>query len=193
MSNLLNIVLPQIVSIGLMVSLVDTCTSSHSRESYSVRDVFHHEDDLNYANAEDDRFLVYAAEVSHEFILLGELARQNGMKEVKELGRVIEEGHRKILNELTVLARKQLVTIPLEPSHESMATYDQMKLLKNELFDAAFCMKQTEILDQLIRKYEAIEEHSGDMILKNWAFDQLYPLRSQFIHLMGCKQKFEKI
>jgi putative membrane protein len=154
--------------------------------------VFLQEQELQYDKA-NDRFLVYAAEVSHEFILLGELARRNGMNEVKELGKLMEEGHRKILSELTVLARKQLVTIPLEPSYESRVIYDQMNLLKNELFDAAFCIKQSNILDLLIRKYETIELESGDMDLRNWAYDQLHPLRTQYIHLMGCKQKFEKI
>src|SRR5580698_797446 len=71
-------------------------------------------DSVNSANnANDAKFLAKAAQINMEEIKLGELAQQNSsMRDIKQLGEMMQTDHQKAQDQLTALAAKKSIPLP---------------------------------------------------------------------------------
>ena len=75
----------------------------------------------------DERFLVRATEINMEEIELGKLAQQKGTHaDVKALGKMMEDGHTKALNDLKTLAASKSIAVPAASTQDAINAYNKL-------------------------------------------------------------------
>lgn len=172
--------------INLLRAVVLTCVtfllSSFCTQNYIGR-----------TSEKDAQFLVHATEINFEEIKLGQLAQSKSMMEdVKELGKMVEEVHSKSQKELTALARKKDVTIPLMSTYGAKESYRNLESRSGTNFDKAYCKMMVDGHKEAIELFEKAAKESDDKDIKKWAEDTLPTLRKHLSSSVTCQEKCEK-
>jgi putative membrane protein len=145
-------------------------------------------------STQDQQFVDKAAQISLEEIKLGELAQLKSTKsEVKELGKMMEEGHRQSLNDLTVLAKKKSMTIPTTLASNANEAYKNLKSNSEANFDKVYCDMMINGHKSAIALFEKASKDSNDADIREWATNTLPILRMHLDHAVSCKMKCEKM
>jgi putative membrane protein len=85
-------------------------------------------------------FLISAAEINLDEIMLGEQAQQKSkMPDIIELGKMMVKDHRQLQDELTSLARKQSITLPTSADNDAEAAYKKFNNASGADFDIEYC------------------------------------------------------
>ena len=118
------------VALAFILFSLSACTNTTKPED--TKKVAVEESQVKTDNTNDAKFLVAAAKINLEEIQLGQLAQRNStMREVKELGKMMEADHSKALKELKDLATLKQVTVPLTLTDDGQSAY--MKLVKKQV------------------------------------------------------------
>ena len=163
-----------VACMGLLFSF-SSCNNSHTPqdtmdfpEEYSVAKY-----DTTYTE-KDAQFLVSVAEINLEEIKLGQLAQQNGtLKSVKELGKMMEEAHRRTLNSLTALAGNKLIPIPTLPAHHALVAYKKLCHTLGADFDVEYCDMMVNNHRDAIVIFDKASNESTDPDIREWAIAML--------------------
>jgi putative membrane protein len=140
------------------------------------------------AENKDARFLVDVAEINIEEIQLGRLAQaKSTKKEVKDLGKMMEDEHTKSLNELKELASKKGISIPTAPTEEVKDEYEKLSNKKESEFNEEYCEKMVKGHKDAIDKVEKVATESNDNDIKAWAAETLPTLKKHLDHAMTCQ------
>jgi len=129
----------------------------------------------------DERFLVNAAEINFEEIMLGKMAEQRSMSDdVKELARMLQESHRTARTELNGLALTKSIAVPTAATKNVMEDYDKLNLAAAKEFDQEYCSMVVQSHKDAISTFESYTQGQCDPDIKVWALGMIPNMR---IHL----------
>ena len=182
------------VTLVTMVLLVASC--SNTPKPADTKDVAeeHNNAKFDSNNQEKDaQFLVNAAEINLEQIMLGKLAQQIGRtSHVKDLGKMMEVEHSKSLAVLTVLAKTKMVTIPTSATDNAKDAYKVLNEKPATEFDKAYADMMVSEHKDAIAVFEYASTEADDMDIKNWATLSLIGLRAHLDSSIVCQTKCDK-
>lgn len=140
-------------------------------------------------------FLSKATEISLEAVKLGELAQQSSsLSDVKDLGKRMEKAHAKYLDDLALLARKQLIILPSNVTNESQAIYNKLSQTPRRQFDKAYCDRVVSNHKEAIGVFEnTIIKKEIALEIQQWSTIILPELRIHLVYAMIAQRKSEKI
>jgi putative membrane protein len=145
-------------------------------------------------NNNDSTFLIKVAEMQLEEIRLGRLAQQKGTTpHVKELGKMMEEGHSKTLASLETLARDNSITIPTTTSSDSEDRYNDLGDETGADFGKAYSKMIVDHHEDAIELFEKASRDSENQQIRTWASNQLPTLRTHLEHAEACKVECDKM
>jgi putative membrane protein len=145
-------------------------------------------------NDNDAEFLMEAAEMQLEEISLGKLAQQKGNSaHIKELGKMMEEGHTKSFTELQALAQSKSISIPTTVTEDSMDAYNNLNDENGNDFAKAYNDMVVEHHEDAIELYEKAATDSEDPAIRAWATEKLPGLRAHLKHAEASKEKSDNI
>lgn len=140
-------------------------------------------EDQNEAKFEDTKiendteFAVKAADGGMLEVQLGELAQQRGINpEVKNLGKMMVEDHKKANEELKALAQTKNISLPTVMSEDCQKTFDDIASKTGEDFDDAFTDHMVKDHKKDIDAFKKEAEKGDDPDLKSWAQGKLETL-----------------
>jgi putative membrane protein len=142
----------------------------------------------------DSQFLVRAAEINMEEVLLGQLAQQKSMvKEIIELGQMIEEAHTQSMGTLTELAKNKKITIPTMPKHSIREAYKKLNAKSESEFNKAYCDMMVDGHVDAIITFEKALKSIADEDIKEWATAAIPVLRNHLDRSRVCQKTVEAI
>jgi putative membrane protein len=145
-------------------------------------------------NNNDSSFLIKVAEMQLEEIRLGRLAQQKGTTpQVKELGKMMEEGHTKTLASLETLARDNSITIPTSASFDSEENYKDLDEKTGVDFGKTYSKMMVDHHEDAIKLFEKVAEDSENQQIRTWASGQIPVLRTHLEHAEACKEETDKM
>lgn len=148
----------------------------------------------NNAKEKDAQFLVNAAELNLEEIELSLLAQHKSKSMyVLDLAKMMEDGHRKAMNELTELALSKIVTIPTTATDNAKESYENINQKNGNSFDRAYCTIVVDAHTNAVSLFEKIIADSKDEDIKVWASSTLPILRQHLDKAIDAKKKSEKL
>jgi putative membrane protein len=151
----------------------------------------HNEAKFNKVKEKEAQFVVDAAEMNIEEINLGKLAQsQAKARDVKELGKKMEEDHSKSMKELEALAAKKIITIPTEMTNDATDNYNKLKNKTGDNFDSQYCKMMVDAHKDAVDKFEKISTDAEDYEIKTWAGKMLPSLRANLDLAMTCDEKY---
>ncbi len=191
MKEIKNILIQTVLIIVLLFGTF-SCNSNQTTED--TKEVAEEHNEGKFDDTKDAQFLVNAAEINLEEILLGQLAQQNStMTDVKELGKMMEKMHRKSLTELSDLASKKLITIPTAPTDKAKEDYKKLNDKSGISFDKEYCDKMVKGHKVAISKFEKASIESNDADVREWATTTLPDLRKHLDYAINCQKACKKI
>jgi len=139
-------------------------------------------------------FIFAAAAINLKEIQLGELAQQKGrMIEVKELGKMMVDAHRKFSKELDALAAKKLITTPTLPTDDAQNAYIKLNSKTGTDFDTEYCNMMVTGHKEAIRMFEKAAKEFVAPDIKEWITATLPQLRTHLAYALKCQEKTGKI
>lgn len=146
----------------------------------------------NKADEKDAQFLVNAAEINLAEIQLGQLAQSSSkMKDVTNLGAMMEKGHRSMLKELESLAVKKMVTVPATITEKGQEEFNRLKEKAGKDFDKKYCQMMVDGHKDAIDKFQKASENAVDTEIRSWATNTLPALKMHLEHSETCLKKRE--
>jgi len=148
----------------------------------------------NKLQEKDAEFMVKAAEINLEDIILGKLAQQKGgSSHLVALGKMMQENHQKSIDELTALAKIKMITVPTSPTNDINEAYSKLdKKTSGKEFDKTYADMMVEGHEEAIRLFEMASTDCQDADIKSWATSKLPELRVHLDHSIQCKKDCEK-
>ena len=148
----------------------------------------------NKLQEKDAEFMVKAAEINLEEIILGKLAQQKGgSSHLVALGKMMQENHQKSIDELTALAKNKMITVPTSPTNDINEAYSKLdKKTSGKEFDKTYADIMVEGHEEAIRLFEMASTDCQDADIKSWATSKLPELRVHLDHSIQCKKDCEK-
>jgi len=144
--------------------------------------------------AKDSQFLVHAAEINMEEVLLGQLAQKKSkMQDVKELGQMMEEAHTQSMSSLAALAKKKKINVPTMPTHGAKDAYKKLDAKSESDFNKAYCEMMVSGHKDAIAMFEKAVSECTDEDIKEWAITTLPVLRTHLDHSVACQKKCETL
>ncbi|HTH56764.1 MAG TPA: DUF4142 domain-containing protein [Cyclobacteriaceae bacterium] len=142
----------------------------------------------------DSQFLVRAAEINMEEVLLGQLAQQKSKaKDVIELGQMMEEEHTRSMETLIELAREKKIIIPTMPKHSVREAYKKLNARSESEFNKAYCDMTVEGHLDALATFGKASRSAADEDIKEWATAALPALRIHLDRSRACQKIFETI
>lgn len=140
------------------------------------------------AEEKDAQFLVEVAEINLEEIQLGQLAQSKSTKkEVKDLAKMMEDGHSKSLDQLKELASRKGIIIPTTSTKDVKEAYDKLSNKGEGDFNEDYCDMMVKGQKEAIDKVEKAATESADEEIKAWAANALPDLKKHLDHAMTCQ------
>ncbi len=177
------------------VLLIASCNDSQGQEdTKEIAEEYNDEKFDEKANEKDAQFLVNAAERNLKEIKLGKLAQQKGTSShVKELGKMMEEGHTKSHKVLIVLAKNKDISIPTSITEDTKDAYSKLDKKSGKDFDKAYAEMMVDGHEDAIESFEKASTDRSDEEIKNWARSSLPTLRSHLDHSIECQKQCDKM
>jgi putative membrane protein len=176
--------------------IIGTLSCSESAKVEDTKVVAEEHNDAKFDNTskeKDAQFLVNAAEINLEEIQLSQLARQKSKtKIVIYLGKMMEEGHTTLMNELTPLAAKVIVTIPTTATDNAKESLKKLDEKTGKEFDNAYCKLMVDGHTSAVSLFEKASTESADSNIKTWATATLPILRKHLDEAINCQKECEK-
>lgn len=141
----------------------------------------------NNNQEKDAAFLTEVAEINLTEIKFGQLAQQKSKNtEVKALGKMMEEDHKKTLEELKTLAQNKQVTLPTEISQDMQKKYDDLNAKNLKDFDKEYTDMMVSGHKDAVALFEKTLKDTKDVDINNWIEKTLPGLRMHLEHAEMC-------
>lgn len=177
----------------MAVAFLPSCDNSKSKDTEEVAED-QNEAKFDRPKENDAEFLVAAAAINLEQIKLGQLAQLRGtMADVKELGKSMESGHTKALNELKTLAAQKQITIPTSLTEDGQDAENKLTKQSGKDFDKDYCDRMVNGHKDAIDKFENVSTEANDEDIRNWASSVLPDIRAHLNHSRICQEKCSKM
>ena len=187
-----------LIQTALITAILFGISSSGSGQKAKVaKSVANEQNKTKYANTskeKDVKFLADVAEINLEEIKLGQLAHQKStMKDVKELGKMMETAHSKCMKKLTTLAKKESIVLPNSLTDKGNDAYEKLSKLSGTSFDKEYCDMMISGHKGAIAEFEKEIKETKNSDIKAFAKATFPELRSHLVHATTCKKKCGKM
>lgn len=180
--------------VALMFTLTVACENKRQEQEDSTEVAKDANDEvIEDRDAEKDAdFIVNTLSSNYAEVKLAQLAQNRSQDpQIKDLAKMLETDHNRVISELKTYADKNGIAIPSEESNEDK---DDINDLASEndtnKFDEKWCNELKDRHEKSINKFEARLNKSEDMELKNWVNATLPALRN---HLEMLKQHEDRL
>lgn len=142
----------------------------------------------------DERFLVTAAEMSLEEVLLGKLAQTRAAsQEVKDLGKLLEEANRERKSTIASLGIMESIKVPSVPPPTAHASYDTLNLEPVESFEAAYLQLVIQNHHDAIQLFESASRGNVDPDIQKKANELLPAIREHLSRAIAIETGVQSI
>lgn len=185
--------LSQSIIIIIALFSITACTTNKKPEDTKEVAKDQNEEKFNNTRKEKDAlFLVNAAEISLKEIQLGQLAQQTSkVADIKKLGKMMEEEHRKSLDQLIILADKKSIVIPKSLTDDAMEANKKLLNTLDVNFNLEYCNMMVSGHRDAISLFDKASAESIDLDIKEWAVNTLPILQSHLDYAMICQTKYD--
>ena len=179
---------------AILFGISSFSSGQKANDAKSVAKVHNEAEDASTSKVKDAKFLADVAEINLEEIKLGQLAQQKStMKDVKELGKLIESDHNKNIKKLTMLAKKESVDLPGTLNDKGNDAYEKLSKLSGTSFDKEYCDMMVSGHKGAIAEFEKEIKETKNSDIKAFATATLPALHTHLAHATTCKKKYEKM
>jgi putative membrane protein len=193
MKNFKTVFIQAILIIAVIIG-ISSCENNNSKDT---KDVAEDHNDAKFDkndNEKDAQFLVNAAEINMEEISLGQLAQQKGStNHVKELGKMMEESHKKSMAELTALAQTKSISLPTSQTDNVKEAYKNLNEKSGNDFGKEYSSMMVNGHKKAIELFEKASTECTDPEIKAWAAATLPILRTHLDRAMVCEKQCKKM
>lgn len=179
---------------SVIVPVVLTFTACENKVRQDPKEIATEHNDAKFSSAKetDADFLVSAAEINLEEIQLGILAQSKSvLPEVKALGKMMEEEHKKAQKALEDLAIKKQITVPTTTTGKGEDAYKKLNDKTETDFDKDYTDMMVAGHKNAIEKFTKESTEGTDTEIRSWAESMLPALRSHLDHAMSCQKMIE--
>ena len=142
----------------------------------------------------DKQFLLRAADILYEEILVGKLAQTRaGTPEIKELAKMLEDASRETKMKLGSLAIIKSIPVPSVPTPVAHAAYDTLNKESIEDFDYVYIRKAMQRHHDVISHFESAGGAKLDPDIKSYASATLPGLRLQLTKVQELDARMNPI
>jgi putative membrane protein len=183
----------------IAATLLGMLSCSNETKTEDTKDIAETINEVKYENSNKEKvdeaqFLVDAAEINLEEIQLGKLAQKNSkIPGIISFGKMMEDAHTKSLNQLTALAKKKSISIPIAPTEESKKEYSKLSTKTGNEFDTEFSDKMVRGHKDAIKLFEKASEGSEDADIRKWAIETLPELRKHLEHAEAIEKNSKSL
>lgn len=178
----------------LLTGSLMACTGNKAEENAEAAIVDNEAIVSDDSKEADIDFIKEVAAINYEEIELGKLAQAKGsIKDVKDLGKMMEEDHSQNLAEVRGLAKDKAVNIAVKTPKEVEDKYKELNEKKGSDFDKEYCQIMVAGHEETIDKFETAFEDSNDEDLKTWIKKTLPKLRHHLEYSKACQLKCEQL
>lgn len=144
--------------------------------------------------ANDEKFLVRAAEMYFEEILLAKLAQQRGStNELKEYARNLENYSRDSKSEIASLGIMESIKVPSAPTQTAHAAYDTLNKVVVEEFDTEFLRQVIQRHNDAIAYFENASKGAVDPDIQAKAIAMIPSLKDQLSKAMALESNVNAV
>ena len=140
---------------------------------------------------EDADFIAHAVASNYAEIELAQIGIQRSdNKQIKEVGRMLEEHHNKLLRDLQALATKKAISIPSASEDKDRSTIDDLnKESEIKDFNKEWCKELVSKHEKSIKDFEERLAKTDDPDIKNLVNEALPQLRTHLEQVKACHEK----
>lgn len=174
----------------MMILVVAACNPAKKEESTEIAKEANDENFETRKDEKDADFIVDVIAGNYAELKLAELAKNKSTKqEVKDIARMLETDHTKIITELKGYANKKGISIPLEETEDAKKDIDDLDQKIGKDFDDKWCAMLIAKHEKSINKFEERWNKTEDTDLKDWINSTLPTLKSHLEMLQSNKEK----
>lgn len=178
--------------IAVSISLTSCGSDNNAKNSRNMAEQENNNTFDNYLQQRDAQFLVDAAALNLEGILLGQLAQEKGTSiHVKELGKMMTDDHTTSQRGLVNLAARKNISIPSQTTDATKEVYADFNLKTGKEFDISFAQLMINEHEDAIEVFEKAINECSDSEIKNWATSELSVLRNHLLHAIECQNNIK--
>ena len=170
------------------------CNNMESSDESKNAAEEHNEAKFDQSAEKDAEFLVDVADLNLTEIQISEVAVKNAqMDETRRLAEMIIADHQKAQDELTALASRKVITLPVQISESGQHDVRGLMEDKPEDVDKNYCDKMVEGHKKAIDKFETAAKETADEDIRHWAENMLPALRKHLDHAMECQKQVNEM
>jgi putative membrane protein len=178
-----------------IIAAIIGATSCMNNKSEDTKEVAEEKSQLKYQNNEKDaQFLIDAAEINLIEISLGQLAQQKGSSShVRELGKMMEDGHTKALTDLTILAQTKNIILPTSQTEKGKDAYKNLNNKSGNDFGKEYSSMAVNGHKKAIELFEKASTDCTDADIRAWASASLLSLKIHLEQALICQKQCDKM
>lgn len=182
------------IFIFLAAFALAACTPKEKEQDSG--EVAEESNDAKFDNKKDEKDAEFVSETvagNYAEIQLAQLASQKSDNaKVKEVAKMLETDHSKLLSELEALAGTKAISVPSEPNDNAKKTIEDLnKETDVKDFNKEWCKEMADKHEKTIRNFEDRAEKTEDADLKIWITQTLPHLRAHLDKVKACEESMK--
>ncbi|HEY3429386.1 MAG TPA: DUF4142 domain-containing protein [Cyclobacteriaceae bacterium] len=181
-----------LTAVALLILAVSCGTKKQEEESTEVAKEANDAVLDDRDEEKDADFVVNTLASNYAEVKLAKLAQNRSQDpEIKDLAKMLETDHNRVISELKTFADKNGIAVPSEETNEDKEDINDLASENDtNKFDEKWCKELKNRHEKSINKFEARLNKSEDLELKNWVNATLPALRN---HLEMLKQNEDRL
>jgi putative membrane protein len=174
--------------------VVASCTPKE--KSADSNEVAEEANEEKFDDKKDEKDAEFVAEVvasNYAEIELAKLAStRSDNAQVKEVAKMLENDHSKLLTELQAFAGTKAITVPTEPEDDAKKKIEDLTKEEDiKDFNKEWCKEMADKHEKTIEKFEDRAEKTADADLKIWINQTLPHLRTHLDKVKACEESLK--
>ena len=181
----------RIFPVLLFASLLFACQQKENKDSAEVAEEANDDKFQTQKSEQDADFIADAVASNYAEIEMAQIGVQRSDNpEIKEIGRMLEDEHNKLLKELQNLADKKAISVPTGSEDSDRKKIEDLnKEDKIREFNKEWCETMVKRHEKSIENFEERLNKTEDPDIKNLVNESLPQLRSHLEKVKACHEK----
>jgi putative membrane protein len=181
----------KILTLASLVAVFSSCNETRREQEQDSNEVAEEANDEKFEDNDmekDADFVAEAVASNLAEIQMAKLASQRSSNaEVKQLAKMLETDHAKVLSELKALAQKKAITVPVEPKDEQKRKLENLREEEADDFDKKWLETMEDAHEKSINKFERRADNGEDADIKAFASKTLPHLKMHKEKIDQCQ------
>jgi putative membrane protein len=182
------------ILIFLAAFAVAACTPKEKEQDSN--EAAEESNDAKFDDKKDEKDAEFVSETvasNYAEIQLAQLASQKSDNaQVKEVAKMLETDHSKLLSELEAFAGTKAISVPSEPTDNAKKTIEDLnKETDVKDFNKEWCKEMADKHEKTIKSFEDRAEKTEDADLKIWITQTLPHLRTHLDKVKACEESIK--